>query len=375
MSSTLEKFDWENNGDNSISEIDFFKDTSTEESKENETPEEEEKKEEPENKEEGSKEEEEIAFFGENETEDSEDSSENKSENVENSSLNNIGVFNFLKEKGFLSLEDKKEDEELDEDLAEAYIEEGIDNMLEEKLDSLVAELPESVKNLVKYASKGGDVEEYLQQAFAHTASGVSINMNMSDESNQEKFMRFKLAEEGHDEEYIDAQIEFLKDTDKLEKIATKGFDKWKDEQEENNKSIVQQQNEKLKKIKESQIQYRREIKDFAESVKSVKNVKFSRKDAKELPSYITEATEQLEDGRYVTPFYKDLSLAMKDKEKTFLLAKILKGNFDFSDIEKSAVTKTTKEIKNNIQRQKDTNSIKGGGSSRKPKTLSEYFN
>jgi len=61
----------------------------------------------------------------------------------------------------------------------------------------------------------------------------------------------------------------------------------------------------------------------------------------------------------------------MKDKEKLVLMAKLLRNDFDFSSITKSIDTKRTRELKDNLQRQAESKSVKSNnGSSQKPQRL-----
>ena len=64
----------------------------------------------------------------------------------------------------------------------------------------------------------------------------------------------------------------------------------------------------------------------------------------------------------------------MKDKDKLVVLAKLVKNNFDFSDIEKNIETGKTRELKEKIQRQKDSKIPKSAGGSSQPKRLADMF-
>ena len=61
----------------------------------------------------------------------------------------------------------------------------------------------------------------------------------------------------------------------------------------------------------------------------------------------------------------------MKDKDKLVVMATLLRNNFDFTSLQKSIGTKVTKTLKENLQNQKATQSIKSNaGSSQTPKRL-----
>ena len=301
--------------------------------------------------------------------------SEDKEEDTSKVSISNTGVANFLKEKGFIDFE-LEEGDELDEAGAEQLIEDAFDESVETRLEQTIANLPDSVKNLVKFAAKGGDVDEYLANVSKTSSQGLSKNLDMTKEANQEKFMRYKLAQEGNDEEYIDFQIETMKDSGKLESLSTKAFEPWKKKEEEKDAELVKGQSQKIQQAKQNALNFKRDITKHVGEIGEINGLKFTRQDTKELPDYITSATETLEDGRQISPFYKELGEALRDKDKILVVAKLLKSNFNFKDIEKAATTKVTQNVKQNIQRQqnnKDLGSTAGGSS--QTKRLADYFN
>lgn len=289
--------------------------------------------------------------------------------------ISNSGVANFLKEKGFIDFE-LEEGEELDEAGAEQLIEDAFDDSVEQRLEQTIASLPDAVKNLVKFAAKGGDVDEYLANVSKTSSQGVTKNLDMTKEANQEKFMRYKLAQEGNDEEYIEFQIEAMKDSGKLETLSSKAFGTWKKTQDSKDEELVNAQKERVEAAKKTALTFKRDITKHVSEVKDINGLKFSRQDARELPDYITNATEEV-NGKQTTPFYKELSEALKDKDKVLVMAKLLKSNFSFKDIEKAAATRVASKVKSDIQRQQQNNnelgSTAGGGS--QAKRLADYFN
>ena len=93
------------------------------------------------------------------------------------------------------------------------------------------------------------------------------------------------------------------------------------------------------------------------------------------MPEYISSQTVKMNDGRVITPFYRDLFEAMKDKDKLVLLAKLVKTDFDFTPLAKNIDTKRTKALKEDLQRQKEKNkTIGSAGGSSQTKRLADYF-
>ena len=104
------------------------------------------------------------------------------------------------------------------------YFEEAVENRFTES----IKELPESVKNIVKYAVNGGNITNLLNNMFKNRANGVSEDIDIEEESSQITVVKQKLIEEEYDEDYITSQIEYLKDSGKLKVTASKYFEKYK---------------------------------------------------------------------------------------------------------------------------------------------------
>ena len=375
---TFDTFSWDSN----VPEIDFFGESTPNPSlkaedvaKEIENEEEDGKVKPTSTKE--KEEEPEIDFFGEKpkeeKTEETSNEEAQEEEEEEKIVTTNVAVVSLLKDKGIIDFE-LEEGEELDEEEAELLLTEKFEESIDKKLEQTIADLPESVKNIVRFATKGGDVDKMLAEMSKPRVGGITRDLDLEEENNQELVVRFQLSKEGYDEEYIDTHIEVLKDTNKLKTIAEKHHSKWKKDDESKEKAMVEAQKEAKLKAKQTQINFKKEITEHLAETESVNNLKFSKADAKELPDYISNTSIKLQDGREITPFYRDLFEAMKDKDKLLVLAKLVKNNFDFKDIEKQAATKQVDKLKDDLQRQKQGKTMKSAGGSSQPKRLADYF-
>lgn len=340
----LEEFGW----DSQVGEIDFFGENAPEgmvvESEEKQPATEEKKKEEVNTKEEIKESEEAEDFFSSFEETTEKVEEEETESNPQKSSYKDI--YSILKSNGII--EDEDEDPE---EITEELIAEKLENSVEKKFEESIKELPQDLKNIIKYVSNGGNlydiIGKYSEQAV------IDEDIDMDDEANQERVLRFMLEEEGNDEEDIDSQIEYYKDSGKLRNISSKKFEKWKEKRAEEIQEEVERQKINKKKQLENQKTFKKDISTFVSESNEIKGMPFNKKDSEELPDYISNPTIKLEDGRQITPFYRDLYESFKDKEKLVLLAKLIKNGFDFSDIKKEVSTKQTREIKNEFQRQK----------------------
>lgn len=271
-------------------------------------------------------------------------------------------TLSFLKERGLVDYEEDPEKPLSDED-AENLIEDSWEAALEKEVESTIKELPDELKQLIKYASKGGNVGELLSKMVQHATSGINKNSDIENEDVQILAVTMDLRAQGYDQEYIDDQIEFLKEKDKLEGIAKKSFDKIVAEQEAETAGQVERQKQILENKKKAAREYKTNITTHINSLEDAGGLPISKQDKTVLPTYISEPTVELQDGRFVSEMQADLFKVMADKDKIVLLAKLLKSDFDFSAIERKTQTRAARGIKEEIQRADKTASITSSSS------------
>lgn len=272
----------------------------------------------------------------------------------------------FLKEKGLVDYE-LEEGTELTDDLADEILEDNWDASIIAGVEETIKELPDALKELIKYSAKGGDFTELLSKMTTQTVSGINKDTDMEVESNQVLAVSLDLKDQGYDQEYIDTQIEFLKDTGKLAAISKKSFDKKIAKQDSDIQETVKQAERRKEAEREAQKTYKKDISVQISSLNDIKGLVLNKQDKEVLPSYISDANIKLQDGRTVTKFQQELFSIFGDKEQTILLAKLVKDKFDFSSIANKEITKFSKGIKEEIQNNQVI--IKGSkGSSQQPK-------
>lgn len=366
----LDNFSWDDGGG-----IDFFGEVTTKSEKVEEIPIEETKKDTSEK--EKPEEEEEVNLFGDFDEEENKEVSkeETRKEEVETStsSSDSLKTLEFLKISGALEVseEDLEEFKSLDEEDQKQVVKDYFEEAVENRFTESIKELPESVKNIVKYAVNGGNITNLLNNMFKNRANGVSEDIDIEEESSQITVVKQKLIEEEYDEDYITSQIEYLKDSGKLKVTASKYFEKYKADKLANESKEVRRLEEERKLNKQRQIDFRKDLAQYVSSNEDIKGFKLSKKDVAEIPEYISAQSIKLQNGTVTSPFYKDFLEAMKDKDKLVVMATLLRNNFDFTSLQKSIGTKVTKTLKENLQNQKATQSIKSNaGSSQTPKRL-----
>ena len=272
----------------------------------------------------------------------------------------------FLKERGLVDYE-LEEGQELSDDDADNLLEDSWEKSVEAEVEATIKDLPDELKQLIKFASKGGDVGELLGKMVQHATSGINKNSDISNEDVQVLAVTMDLRSQGYDQEYIDDQIEFLKEKDKLEGIAKKSFDKIVAEQETETAGEVQRQKEAVEFRKKQAREYKTNITTHINSLEEMGGLPISKQDKTILPTYISEPTVELQDGRFVSEMQADLFKVMADKDKIVLLAKLLKTDFDFSAIERKKQSQAARGIKDEIQRADKTQRISNSGGGQKP--------
>lgn len=259
-------------------------------------------------------------------------------------------TLSFLKERGLVDFEEDPEKPLTEED-AENILEDSWEAAVEKEVESTIKDLPDELKQLIKFASKGGDVGQLLGKMVQHATSGINKDSDIENEDTQVLAVSMDLRAQGYDQEYIDTQIEFLKEKDKLEGFAKKAFDKIVAEQEAETAGEVKRQKEFIESRKKAAREYKSNITAHIDSLEEAGGLPISKQDKTVLPTYISEPTVELQDGRFVSEMQADLFKVMADKDKIVLLAKLLKSDFDFSAIERKTQSRAARGIKEEIQR------------------------
>jgi len=264
--------------------------------------------------------------------------------------VNNKQTLEFLKEKGLVDYE-LEEGKELSEEEAEHLLEDSWEKALELEVEATIKDLPQDIKDLVKFASKGGNVGELLGKMIQHATSGITKDSDIDNEDVQVLAVTMDLKSQGYDQEYIDSQIEFLKEKDKLEGIAKKSYDKIIANQESETAGQVERQKDIADNRKKQAREYKTNITSHINSLSETGGLPLSKQDKTTLPTYISEPNVELQDGRYVSEMQADLFKVMADKDKIVLLAKLLKTDFDFSAIERKKQTQAARGVREAVER------------------------
>lgn len=292
--------------------------------------------------------------------------------------LNSISLLESLKERGLADYE-LEDDEEMTEELAESLIEESFEAGVENRIKELFEDFPPIVQQFNKYVIDGGDPSNFFKHVNNSQKLGITSDIDLTDEKNQEKVVRQLMREEGEDEELIEAQIEFYKDSGKLSSIANRKFEKWNTKRKQEEQKMLEQQAQQRVINKQKLREYKQNLSSNIPNL-NLGEIKLSRKDTKELPSYIVDKTIKLQNGSNISQRDADLYDVLDNEKASVQLAYLLRnrnsdGTFNFKNIEKTINTKITKEVKNNIRRNSKltpSTSIYSGSSQKRE--LYDYF-
>lgn len=341
----LDDFSWDNTGiiPEAVTEV------TTKEDTEKEQEEEPEKKVEVVIKPDGTKEDSE-------EEDDEEDDEEEKGEEAKKANpsagdSDGKDTLRLLKEKGIFDFDESElEDEDFDE---QEFIEEKLEESVNSKLEEMLSGLPTGLKDMIKFASNGGDFMDVVKDL--NSPSELADDLDMNNKSDQEKALRYLLKSQGHDQEYIDSNIEFLEFKNKLKETAEREYDKYLVAEETKEERRILKHKETLRKQREKMTKDKNDISTFlSEKPKVLGGIKFTRKEIKSLPSYMVDPSITLEDGKVTSGFNKDLVEALQDKEKALVLAKLTKNNFNMQEFFKDIETSMVDKLEGNLQRRND---------------------
>lgn len=293
----------------------------------------------------------------------------------------NVSTLNLLKEKGFIDFE-LEEDEELTEEKAEELLEDKFDEAIEDRIKDLFDNLPDVVKQINKFAIEGGDVNTFFNSLTKNSSTKITGDLDLDEEKNQELVTREILSQEGYDDDYIDTQVDFLKDSGKLKMFSEKKFTKWKKTNDAEQATLVKNQEENNKRQKNALREAKKKVSTYISDNEEIHGLKFNKDDKKSLPSYMNDRTIKLQNGNTISQMQKELFYDLPKNEEAFMqLAVLIKnrnedGTFNFDSIIKNTETKVVKKVKENVRRSKTSIPTKSKNSKRNSnRSLADFFN
>ena len=280
-------------------------------------------------------------------------------------------VYKDLKEAGIFKHVELEEGEELTVDRFYEIQQEEIEAEVADQLKTWASrDLDEDAQAFIKFKIAGGDTKEFFSTYGKNSKIGSG---DITDEGYQDKLIRTQLESEGWDRDEIEDRIEYLTENGKKEKFAERYHAKIQ-KQEEADRILLEEQNQSRQAAaRQQEQQFKTSISETLNAMDDYNGLKFTAEDKTSLVSYLTKKSHKIDDNRSITEFQAKLQEAFNEPKKVALLAKLLKSDFDFSTVAKTAVTKKTKEIKRNIEQRQNTRP-NGSGSSIGGKDLASLF-
>jgi hypothetical protein len=277
-----------------------------------------------------------------------------------------------LKDDGIFAVLDNDEfaSEWSDEDLPD-IIDKEVDARVEETMESFFEELDDDAIAFLKFKKNGGRTSDFLN---TYTKFDSAPQGDLDDESYQEQVVKHGMKLEGYDQEDIEDKIEWLKEGAKLKRHAQKYESKLERASSIEKQRVIEQQNRNAEEAKNQREKLSQDLKQRLEEANTIGQFTFNKQDKKNLHSYMTKPKVRVGKNNYMTQMQSDLQSVFQDPEKILIIAKLLKNDFDVSDVIRNTETKVTRKTKDKIER-KSTN-LKSSNSStgRRKKALFEYF-
>jgi len=309
--------------------------------------------------------EENTSFFEENEEDE-----KPKGKESENTSFY-ADVYKDLKETGIFKHVEIEEDEEIDADRLYELQQEEIEAEVGARLESWANEdLDEDAQAFIKFKLQGGNTADFFKTY--QNNSQITLG-DIEDENYQDQLIRYQLQKEGWDKDEIEDRLEYLTDSNKKSKFAEKYYSKLEKEIEQEKQNLNKQAEEQRQRAKLQEEEFKASIKDTLDANSEIKGLKLSDKDKGTILNFLTRKDQKIDNNTSITGFQKKLSEVFKDPNKIVLLAKLVNDDFDFSTLEKSTVTKKTKEVKRNIENRQSMRPS-GSGSSSGANSLASLF-
>ena len=309
--------------------------------------------------------EEKIIFF-----EEGEEDEKPKREGTENPNFY-TDVYKDLKESGIFKHVEIDEDEELDADRLYELQQEEIETEVGARLQSWATDdLDEDALAFIKFKIQGGNTADFFK--VYRESTQITLG-DIESEDYQDELIRYQLQKEGWDKDEIEDRLEYLTESNKKSKFAEKYFTKLEQEIETQKQNLTKQAEKQKQTTRLQEEEFKNSIKETLDSNTEIKGLKISDKDKGTILNFLTKKDQKIDNNTSITGFQRKLSEVFKDPNKIVLLAKLVNDDFDFSQLEKSSVTKKTKEVKRNIENRQSMRPS-GSGSSSGANSLASLF-
>lgn len=277
-----------------------------------------------------------------------------------------------LKEKGVLATIEVDEKEPLSEDVFVNSFENEIESRVQDTFEGFFEELDDDGKAFLKFKKEGGKTSDFFTTVENKALLPVG---DISEENVQKAYLRYYYKNiERVDEEDIQDKLDWLEEGGKVERYAKKYKSIIDNVEKQKKRDLDERQAENLRIKEDEKKEFQTSLRETIKSTESLKDFPFTKKDKGELFTYITKPAVKVGKNRFITQFQKDLQDTSNNFEGLLLLAKLVKSDFNTSDLDKKVETRQTVNLRKKLQGQKaNRKPVASGGGSKK--SLSDFFN
>ena len=280
---------------------------------------------------------------------------------------------NGLAKAGMLNI-DENEDIEWNEQTFLAKMNETIEDKAWNQLEQLATETygEAGVQMIEDIFINKVPVQEYLQM---FSNEQIVENVDLGVEANQERVFRLYLAKTGMDEDEIQDQLNYARDTDRLEAYSQKYHGKLVEKMQQERAILAQESEARVQVMRqkeEEREQLYADVLDGAIASGSIEGYPINEQAANELFDFVLSKPHVLPNGQRISEFeYKLARMRQEDPSKFLAVAKLVQSNLDLSPVKRKAVTDETNSLFNNLK----TKSKKSSPSNKSNEDVfSKYF-
>lgn len=294
-----------------------------------------------------------------------------KDKPTEDSTDNFLTFAETLKEEGVF------EHLELPKGKKKISAEELVELVQKEKELSVDAGLKEMFEGLdedgvayIKFIKNGGKTADFVSTFVDNSLPDINIE---DKKTHKDVILLYLTSISGLDDEDAEAQYDTLKENNTTEKYAKRYYSKLQEIDTDNKTKLVEGQERKARKEAKERVEFANSL-DSTLSESEVLGVPLTEKDKRVLKDVISKPSKVL-DGKKVTTLQYKLNEAFKDPKKLVVLAKLLNEDFKFDFIEAKAKTKNANKIRTGLERMKEQGKdTRSSGNSMSKKSLADFF-
>lgn len=267
-----------------------------------------------------------------------------------------------LANKGILDYNSEDEFEDTEEGL-----EKIVANTVKNGINDYKKSIPEDGQRFLEFLENGGRPSDFHKYYYSEA---TFEDFSLENEDDQKYIYSEGLRLEGYSEEDIADEIQDALDLGKLEKKAELHLKKLQKLEAKNKETLLENQR---KAKEEAEKRYQEEVDNFKKGLyesETIAGFKLSKKERDEVWDYMTSPVDK-KTGE--TQYSKDMP--SKGAQARYLLAWMMKNNFDITKLEKKVQSKEVGKLRKKLGNFSDSRSkIKSGTATREEPTGNNPF-